>query len=291
MEERIQKLMAQAGLASRRKAEELIAQGVVTVNGKVAHLGDKADPATDDIRVDGTRLKISDARIYVMINKPLNIVSAVSAQEQESRRTVRDLVPLEGHLYPVGRLDADSEGLVLMTSDGDLAQKLTHPRYEHPKVYEVTVNGQITDEALDIWRRGVVLEEDGLTRPVEIKLLARDSASSFIRITMHEGKKRQIRRIGNVLGHPIKRLVRTQLGTLKLGSLRTGEWRHLTDEEIEELRKSAGTPARAVSRKLSPKKSSNMAKSDDSTNRKRSRPDQGRSPGGRRRTIRRSSRR
>src|SRR3954467_12480034 len=126
MEERIQKLMAQAGIASRREAEGMITQGRVTVNGHRASLGDKADPAVDDIRVDGARLEVENERVYVMLNKPMGVVTAVRAQEQERRRTVRDLVPLKGHLYPVGRLDADSEGLVLLTNDGEMAQKLSH---------------------------------------------------------------------------------------------------------------------------------------------------------------------
>jgi len=283
MEERLQKLMAQAGIASRRKAEELITQGVVTVNGRVAHLGDKADPAKDEIRVEGARLKVRDDRVYIMLNKPVGVVTTVTAQEQESRRTVRDLVPLEGHLYPVGRLDVDSEGLVLLTSDGDLAQKLTHPRYEHPKVYEVTLRGNIPDGALEVWQRGVVLEEDGLTRPVQIKVLSRNDDLSVIRITMREGKKRQIRRVGKLLGHPVRRLIRTQIGTLTLGSLRAGEWRHLTPEEIDMLRRSTQAGSQA------------MDKANDRTNRIR-RPDQGRNPRQRRRrtgppTRRRTARR
>jgi 23S rRNA pseudouridine2605 synthase len=243
MEERIQKLMAQAGIASRRAAETLIEQGRVTVNGKRAILGQKADPARDDIRVDGARLRIESTRIYVMLNKPMGVVTAVRAQEQEARRTVRDLVPVEEYLYPVGRLDADSEGLVLMTNDGELAQKLSHPRYEHPKVYEVALTGSVSDEALDIWRRGVVLD-DGPTKPVEIKLLTRDKSLTWIRITMREGRKRQIRRIANTLGYPVTRLVRTQFDTLALGALQSGQWRYLTDAEIKALQDSASSTPR-----------------------------------------------
>jgi 23S rRNA pseudouridine2605 synthase len=243
MEVRIQKLMAQAGIASRRAAETLIEQGRVTVNGQRAILGQKADPARDDIRVDGARLRIESARLYVMLNKPMGVVTAVRAQEQEPRRTVRDLVPVEEYLYPVGRLDADSEGLVLMTNDGELAQKLSHPRYEHPKVYEVALTGSVSDEALNIWRRGVVLD-DGPTKPVEIKLLTRDKDSTWIRITMREGRKRQIRRIANTLGYPVTRLVRTQLDTLALGTLQSGQWRYLTEAEIKALQDSASSTPR-----------------------------------------------
>jgi 23S rRNA pseudouridine2605 synthase len=243
MEERIQKLMAQAGIASRREAESLIVQGRVTVNGQRAKLGDKADPAVDDIRVDGERLRPEDERIYVILNKPMGVVTTVRAQEQEHRRTVRDLVKVEGHLYPVGRLDADSEGLVLLTNDGELAEKLTHPRYEHPKVYDVALQGNIPDEALDIWRRGIMLD-DGLTQPADVKVLTRDRDLTWLRVTMREGRKRQIRRIASTLGYPVKRLIRTELDALKLGALRTGEWRYLTELEIKALQQSAASTRR-----------------------------------------------
>jgi 23S rRNA pseudouridine2605 synthase len=243
MQERIQKLMAQAGIASRRDAEALIAEGRVTVNGQRANLGDKADPAVDDVRVDGERLRVESERVYVMLNKPMGVVTAVRAQEQEKRRTVRDLVPVEGHLYPVGRLDADSEGLVLLTNDGELAERLSHPRYQHPKVYEVLLPGAVTDEALDIWRRGILLD-DGLTMPVEIRVLTRDKDATWIRVTMREGRKRQIRRIASTLGYPVKRLIRTELDALQLGALKTGEWRYLTDAEIKALQQSAASTPR-----------------------------------------------
>jgi pseudouridine synthase len=245
MIERLQKLIAQAGVTSRREAETLIEQGLVTVNGRVAKLGDKADPQADDIRVEGARLRIQTARVYVALNKPMGVVTTVRAQEQEHRRTVLDLVPIREHLYPVGRLDADSEGLVLLTNDGELAQKLSHPRYQHPKVYEVALQGNIPDEALDIWRRGVVLD-DGPTQPVDIRLLTRDKQTdmTWIRITMREGRKRQIRRIANILGYHVRRLVRTQLDTLSLGTLKPGEWRYLTPEEIQILQKSAASTRR-----------------------------------------------
>jgi 23S rRNA pseudouridine2605 synthase len=245
MEERLQKLMSQAGVASRRESESLITQGRVTINGKKAVLGDKADPETDDIRVDGERLRIEQARIYIAIYKPKGIVTTVRAQEQEHRRTVRDLVPIEGHLYPVGRLDVDSEGLVILTNDGELAQKLTHPRYEHPKIYDVVLYGVVPDATLDIWRRGVVLD-DGPTKSVDVKVLSRDKDQSTIRITMQEGRKRQIRRIGKTLGYPVKQLVRVQLDTVKLGNLKPKEWRNLSEEEVAALQASAAsTPHRS----------------------------------------------
>ncbi|MCS6872362.1 MAG: pseudouridine synthase [Anaerolineae bacterium] len=235
MIERLQKLLSKAGIASRREAELLIQQGRVTVNGKRAVLGDRADPDVDDVRVDGERLKINTPRLYIMLNKPMGVVTAVTPQHQETRQTVRDLIPIEGHLYPAGRLDADSEGLVLMTNDGDLAERLTHPRYQKTKVYEVTVLGRIPDEAIEIWSRGVMLD-DGMTLPVQIKVLRRDSQTSTLQITMTEGRKRQIRRVANTLGYPVQRLVRTHFATLSLGNLRPGEWRHLTESEVAALK-------------------------------------------------------
>ncbi len=282
MAERLQKLMAQAGIASRRHAEEMIVKGHVTVNGHRANLGDKADLAVDDVRVDGTRLRVDDERIYIMLNKPMGIVTTVSAQAQEQRRTVRDLVPVEGHLYPAGRLDADSEGLVILTNDGDMALKLTHPRYDHPKVYEVALVGSVSDEVFDIWRRGVVLE-DGPTKPVEIKVLSRDKEMTWVRITMREGRKRQIRRIATTLGHPVRQLIRTQFDILSLGNLKRGDWRYLTPSEVETLQKSvASTPHRVRVRqkptgeKLAPAKprtpSAGRKTADGSTRRSTARP-------------------
>ncbi|MEP7287774.1 MAG: pseudouridine synthase [Chloroflexota bacterium] len=243
MEERVQKLMSQAGVASRRESEAMIERGRVMINGERAKLGDKADLAVDDVRVDGARLHIEENRVYLMVYKPMGIVTTVRAQEQEKRRTVRELVPIEGKLYPVGRLDADSEGLVLLTNDGELAQKLTHPRYEHPKVYEVTLYGNISDEALEIWRRGIVLD-DGPTKAADVKVLSRDKETTQLRVTMSEGRKRQIRRIASTLGHPVRQLIRTELDTVKLGTMRIGEWRYLTDNEIKALQDSAASTPR-----------------------------------------------
>jgi pseudouridine synthase len=232
--------MSQAGIASRRESETLITQGRVTINGRKAVIGDKADPEIDDVRVDGTRLRIEDKRVYIVVNKPMGVVTTVHAQEQEKRQTIREMLPVEGYLYPVGRLDADSEGLILMTNDGELAQRLTHPSFRHAKVYEVTVLGRIPDDRLDIWRRGIVLD-DGPTLPVEVKVLQRDAKFSVLQVTMQEGRKRQIRRIGVALGHPVKKLVRTHFATLALGNLKPGEWRHLEASEVRALQASAAS--------------------------------------------------
>src|SRR5579859_51229 len=290
--ERLQKLMAQAGIASRRHAEALITEGRVTVNGDVAKVGDKADLATDDVRVDGSRLRVQEQRVYLVINKPKGVVTAVSAQEQEPRRTVRDLVPLKGHLYPVGRLDVDSEGLVLLTNDGELAQKLSHPRYEHPKVYEVALAGNVPDEALDIWRRGIVLD-DGPTKPVEVRVTGRDKEITWVKVTMQEGRKRQIRRIASLLGYPVRKLVRVQFDTLTLGGLKSGDWRYLNESEIAKLQLSAeNLPSRPKPRRMTRatrSKSPSAGRSDGMPSRSRGSRPPSRSQAGHSRTPSRGS--
>lgn len=239
MEERLQKVMAQAGLGSRRENEVLISEGRVRVNGAVAKLGDKADPLVDQIEVDGQLLNPPDERfIYIALNKPRGVLSSLEDEMEEGRQTVRDLIDAhpEAHIYPVGRLDKPSEGLMLMTNDGQLAHRLTHPRYEHVKVYDVTVEGRMPDSALDQWRRGVVL--DGrITAPAPIELLSRTDEATRLRVMLREGKKRQIRRIAAALGHPVTRLIRERIGPISLGDLQPGQWRYLTAAEITQLRK------------------------------------------------------
>ena len=168
MEERLQKLMAQAGLGSRRACEVLISAGRVSVNGRTAGLGEKADPQRDRILVDGQPLKLPEVPVYIALYKPRGVLSAVSSPDP--RPTVRDLVDLPGHLYPVGRLDVDSEGLILLTSDGELANRLTHPRYGHEKEYRVLVARRPDQEQLETWRRGVVFEDGYRTAPSEVRL-------------------------------------------------------------------------------------------------------------------------
>lgn len=232
MKERVQKLMAQANIASRRGAEELIRQGRVTVNGKTIHLGDQADPAIDMIEVDGVRLRLATDKRYYVINKPLNVVS--SSVSQDNRENVRDLIPVEGHLFTVGRLDAESDGLMVLTNDGELANQLSHPRYEHTKTYKVVVYGVVSQDTLDRWEQGIYLEE-GLTAPCSIRVQQRESEVTVLRIVMIEGKKRQIRRLAALLEHPVKRLTRTHIGKLELGKLRAGEWRELGAEDLKLL--------------------------------------------------------
>lgn len=228
--------MAQADIGSRRACEELIKQGRVRVNGAPANLGDKADPATDIIEVDGERLKlVEQTKQYYALNKPKNVLSTNAPQHGDKRQTIRDLLPVEGHLFTIGRLDAESEGLIVMTNDGELANKITHPRFQHTKTYKVTVYGLPTSAAIHQWETGVYLDEDGMTNPCSIRVMRGDKGFTTLRIVMTEGKKRQIRRIASKLGYPVRHLQRTHIGKLELGTLRPGEWRELTEAEVKLL--------------------------------------------------------
>ena len=242
MEERLQKLMARAGLGSRRANEKLIRQGRVRVNGRVARLGEKADPDVDEVTVDGEELAFEE-RLYIMLHKPRGVLSSTEDELEEGRTTVTDLVPVDAHIYPVGRLDKPSEGLILLTNDGKLAHRLTHPRFEHEKIYEITVEGKPKLAVLELWRQGVMLDEK-MTAPAGVDVIQLDDEQSDLRITLREGRKRQIRRVAAMLGHPVLRLLRTHIGPLALGDLPPGEWRHLTDAEVRSLKKAAGLSGR-----------------------------------------------
>lgn len=230
--ERLQKVLAHAGVASRRKSEEIILQGRVTVNGKVVtQLGTKVDPGRDEIRVDGERVQVVSGYIYVLLNKPRGVLSTM--EDERGRPALGDLLTLPTRLYPVGRLDVTSEGLILLTNDGTLANVLTHPRYEHEKEYLVLVNGSPSDKTLEVWQRGVMLDGE-LTAPAQVEVLKRGD-SSLLRVVMREGRKRQIRNVASLLGHPVRELKRVRLGPLQLGTLEAGQWRYLTAREIREL--------------------------------------------------------
>jgi 23S rRNA pseudouridine2605 synthase len=241
MEERLQKILAQAGYGSRRASEEFILQGRVMVNGRRAELGQKADPQVDRITVDGNLIALPDALTYVALHKPRGIISSLAAQG--NRQTVRDLVSLPGRLYPVGRLDVDSEGLILLTNDGELTEYLTHPRYESEKEYRVLVRGEPDEDQLNAWRRGVMLEGKR-TAPAKVRREDKSGAGTWLRVTMHEGRKHQIRDIGAALGLPVRRLIRVRMGALALGSLPPGEWRELKSGEVEALRAGLARAAR-----------------------------------------------
>ena len=235
MEERLQKLMAQAGLGSRRSCEELIAAGRVSVNGKTAILGQKANPSVDRIVGDGVPLKAPETNQYIALYKPRGVLTTVEAPDP--RPTVRDLVPLPGTLYPVGRLDVDSEGLVLLTNDGELANQLTHPRFQHEKEYKVLVARRPDDTQLETWRRGIVMEDGTRTLPAKVTFESTHGQGAWLRVVMREGRKRQIREMGAQTGLPIVRILRVRIGALHLGSLKAKQWRYLTAAEVVSLKK------------------------------------------------------
>ena len=242
MEERLQKILAQSGLGSRRDCEELIIFRRVSVNGITAIIGQKADPTKDKITVDGKPIKMAEQKIYIALHKPRMVLSAVEKETGDTRKTVRDMIPLIERLYPVGRLDFDSEGLVLMTNDGDLAQKLTHPSFEHEKEYRVLVAKHPDDEQLKTWKRGVILEDGYKTLPAEVRVEGLAGKGAWLRIIMREGRKRQIRDIGGRLGLPVVRIFRVRIGSLLLGDLKAGEWRYLNHQEVESLKSNTTNP-------------------------------------------------
>jgi len=236
MQERLQKILAQAGYGSRRSCEELITSGRVRVNGQVAEIGQKADVMVDKITLDGRALPKIERLVYVALNKPRFVLSTVEGEEEDRRETVRDLVNVPERVYPVGRLDLESEGLILLTNDGDLTNKLTHPRYGHAKEYHVLVARRPDDDQISTWRRGVILEDGYKTAPAEVRVLRLQGKGTWLRVVMGEGRKRQIREIGVLLGLPVVRILRVRIGSLRLGNLKPREWRYLTEEEVQELK-------------------------------------------------------
>src|SRR5512142_1677721 len=242
MPERLQKILAQAGYGSRRSCEEFITEGRVLVNGKVATLGEKADPATDKITLDGHPIAQRETLKYIAMYKPRNVISSV--EDEVGRPTVRDLLPESEHLYPVGRLDWDSEGLILMTNDGDLTNRLTHPRYGHQKEYRVLLARHPDPEQIAAWRRGIVMPDGVKSAPADVVVEGRAGKGSWLRVIMGEGRKRQIRETGAPLGLPVVRIIRTRIATLHLGSLKPGEWRPLSQGEIDQLKGNKGSQKR-----------------------------------------------
>ena len=236
MPERLQKILAQAGYGSRRACEDFISAGRVRVNGQIAILGQKADAATDKITVDGKPIAAAESLIYIALYKPRNVLSTVESERGDDRQTVRDLVDAPGHLYPVGRLDFESEGLVLMTNDGELTNQLTHPRFGHQKEYKVLLAKRPDQDQLEAWRRGVVLEDGYKTAPADVRFETAQGKGAWVRVIMGEGRKRQIREIGTQLGLPIVRILRIRIGSLRLGNLKPRQWRYLTMQEVDELK-------------------------------------------------------
>jgi len=240
MEERLQKILARAGFGSRRACEELIRQGRVRVDGQVAQLGQKADPHRDRITLDGKPVQVKRRYTYVVLHKPRGVLSD-EGDGSGRLSTVRDLVSLPGRLFPVGRLDLRSEGLMLLTDDGDLTYRLTHPRFGHEKEYRVLVEGEPDEATLKRWRRGVFLDGKR-TALAEVTVAGREKGATWLRVTLREGRKRQIRRVAAMLGHPAQRVIRVRIGPLRLGDLKPGQWRRLTGAEVSALLSAARKP-------------------------------------------------
>ena len=242
MEERLQKIISRAGVTSRRAAEELISSGRVRVNGRVVtELGQKADPQRDKIEVDGKRL-VPEQPAYIVLHKPRDVVSTL--RDPEGRQTVAELVRgADLRLYPVGRLDYATSGVLLMTNDGEFANAMLHPRGGVPKTYVAKVRGVMSDDDLDPWRKGVQLE-DGRTLPAEARILRHEEDKTWIELTLREGRNQQIRRMGEATGWPILRLARLSFAGVTSEGIRPGEWRHLTHDELIEIRKEFGVPKR-----------------------------------------------
>ena len=240
VQERLQKILAQAGVASRRAAEEMILAGRVAVDGQVqTALGCKADAAKNKITIDGKPLPVMETRQYWMVHKPAGVVC--TAADPQGRSKILDLLPPQvgARLYPVGRLDKDSQGLVLLTNDGELAARLMHPRHKVAKTYRVWVKGSPGAAAVASLRKGVMLE-DGLSAPARVYVKAAGMRKSKLSFVLHEGRKRQIRRMCEAVGHPVERLVRVGLGPLHLGDLPPGAARPLKVREIKELKQATG---------------------------------------------------
>lgn len=237
--QRLQKILAHAGIASRRAAEELMRDGRVTVNGQIVdRLGTQADPDRDHIKVDGRRIKPATGQhVYFLAFKPREMITTLS--DPEGRPTILDLLKahgVRGRVYPVGRLDWDADGLLLLTDDGELAHRVMHPRLHLPKVYRLRVKGNPNERDLDRVRRGIVLEPGVRTLPAEVRVEAEEESGTRLRVTLVEGRQNQIKRMFERIGHPVRRLRRIQIGPLRLGTMKPGELRMLSGRELDLLR-------------------------------------------------------
>ncbi|MCX7766205.1 MAG: rRNA pseudouridine synthase, partial [Candidatus Sumerlaeia bacterium] len=240
MLERLQKYLARCGVASRRDCEKLILAGRVKVNGKVVQiLGTKIQPEIDRVELDGTPVSPDSDNVYVMLNKPPGYVT--SAEDEYGRVTVFDLVKdVKSRVFSVGRLDLNSRGLLLLTNDGELAYRLTHPRYKVEKEYIVKINGVPADSELNTLRQGIILMGGYHTQPAQVELISATQELATVRVVIFEGRKRQIKRMFAALGYKVLDLKRTRIGPLRLGKLPEGKWRYLTDNELEKLKHSLG---------------------------------------------------
>ncbi|QCX32629.1 rRNA pseudouridine synthase [Caloramator sp. E03] len=233
MKERLQKYMARCGVASRRKCEEIIFQGRVKVNDKKITDITIIDDEKDIVKVDGKVIKPKDKKIYIMLNKPVEVIT--SAKDEYNRKTVLDVVKIKERIYPVGRLDYDTSGLLILTNDGDVAFKLTHPSKEIDKVYIAIIKGTPSKDEIEKFKNGLKID-DYITSPAEIKILNVKGGLCEVEITIHEGKNRQVRKMCDAIGHPVVALKRIKIGRLSLGNLKEGQWRYLTKSEVEYIK-------------------------------------------------------
>ena len=235
MEEiRLQKYLASAGVASRRKCEELILEGKIEVNGKIiTELGTKIDPKKDEVKYNGKIIKSEEEKVYILLNKPIGYVT--TAKEQFGRDMVLDLVKVNKRIVPVGRLDMYTSGALILTNDGEFVNKLTHPSHEIDKTYNVTVKGIVTKEEIENLKKGVLIDDDYITKPAKVKILKIDEEKkiSRIQITIHEGKNRQVRKMCEAIGKKVLALHRCKIGNIDVKSLKLGEWRYLSKKEVE----------------------------------------------------------
>lgn len=235
--ERLQRTLARAGLSSRRGSEELIKAGRVEVNGRPASLGDKVDPEQDEVRVDGVRVSVDPGLRYVALHKPKGVTTTM--RDRHAERDLRDYLPEGPRVFPVGRLDRDTEGLLLLTNDGDLAHRLAHPRHGVEKEYLAEVDGSPTPARIGKLRRGVELD-DGIAKAVDARSVGRAGGRFAVRVVMTEGRKREVRRMLEAVGLPVRRLIRTRVGPVRLGRMKAGELRDLSHDEVRDLYRTAG---------------------------------------------------
>jgi 23S rRNA pseudouridine2605 synthase len=234
MEERLQKVMAEFGVASRRKCEELILQGKVKVNNEInKELGVKVDKQKDIIEVAGRIINKETQKVYIILNKPVGYIT--SAKDQFNRPTVLDLTSnIKERIFPVGRLDYDTEGLLLLTNDGDLTYRITHPSHNIDKTYKALVMGKVDQRDIETFKKGIMID-DYKTSPAKLEILSFKNGNSLVNITIHEGRNRQVRKMCDAINHRVIKLRRISIGSLKLGDLKTGQWRHLTEDEVRYL--------------------------------------------------------
>jgi 23S rRNA pseudouridine2605 synthase len=235
MTERLQKVMAEFGVASRRKCEEMIAAGKVKVNGDlITEPGTKVDKEKDAIEVDGKIIKCSESRVYILLNKPVGYIT--SAKDQFGRPTVLDLLKgISVRVFPIGRLDYDTEGLILLTNDGDLTYRITHPKHNIDKTYRALIDGEAGTNDIENFKNGIAVE-DYVASPAKLEIIRHIKGNSIVDITIHEGKNRQVRKMCAAIGHEVIWLKRIKIGKIELGELKIGEWRYLNDAEVEYLK-------------------------------------------------------